>query len=64
MTLEGVARNRKTGARRPVKLSVAAADRYSNDTICPCSGPCRCDVEPDGVCANGWESKLLAVGVI
>lgn len=29
-----------------------------------CVGPCACQVEPDGVCANGWPSWLRAVGMI
>ena len=29
-----------------------------------CSGPCECEVEPDGWCPQGWYSIPLVAGVI
>lgn len=58
-------RNVKTGEVREVKVpGMAALERMAEAEAVACAGPCRCRVEPDGVCANGWESKLRAFGFI
>ena len=62
--MEGKAKNTKTGAERTVKASEKQVERWILDSVVPCSGPCRCDVEPDGVCPNGWPSRLRALGMV
>lgn len=62
--MNGTAKNRKTGEERIVKMSPQAATKVILDGTDKCSGKCRCTVEPDGHCPNGWPSRSLAVGII
>jgi hypothetical protein len=29
-----------------------------------CVGPCKCELESDGECANGWVSRCRAAGLV
>ena len=42
--------------------SMATLERWSEDGICEAMDGCR--VEPDGTCAHGYPSWLLAIGMI
>ena len=39
-------------------------ESWFNDSGCPCSGPCECWIEHDGICENGYQSQFLAMGLI
>jgi len=58
------AKNRETGERRKLEVSEDTIREAVFDSVCPCTGECECDVEPDGVCPNGWPSILIAAGLI
>lgn len=55
----------KDGTRRGIKPpSMRALQKASDTGIAPCSGPCKCRVEPDGHCPRGWPSIMMAAGII
>jgi len=58
------ARNTETGERRDVTIHITDLIQASDDGIDRCTGPCECRVEPDGICPNGWPSRMLVAGVI
>lgn len=58
-------RNTITGEVREVKpASVKTLGKAVFDGIDRCVGPCKCRVECDGVCANGWQSRCMAEGIM
>lgn len=59
MSKEVLVTNHKTGQRRMVALrSARTLERDSYDGVTRCTGNCRCRVEPDGECPNGWPSQI------
>lgn len=57
--------NIATGETRYIKVpSIDTLERAMSDGIDRCVGPCRCTIEPDGECPNGWPSRLRAMGMI
>ena len=51
-------RNSRTGETRQIAPpTLNALERWWDDAISPCQGPCECDVEPDGVCPQGWHAR-------
>lgn len=62
--MKAIARNTHSGATREVSVSLRTLERAVWEGIDRCTGPCRCAVEPDGVCSHGWPSRLLATGLI
>lgn len=58
------ARNTLTGETREFKYSVRAGEKVMSDGVDKCTGPCKCRIEPDGVCGRGWPSRTMAAGWI
>lgn len=58
-------KNALTGATREIKSpSLKVLERDLFDGLSKCTGPCRCTIEPDGVCAAGWPSRMIAAGAM
>lgn len=59
-------RNTKdTSKTREIKVpSLKSLQRVISDGVDKCVGPCKCTVEPDGSCPNGWRSRSLEAGAI
>lgn len=58
-------RNLQTGQTREFKVpSIKTLEKASSEGVDRCVGSCRCRIEPDGQCPNGWPSRMIAVGVI
>lgn len=59
-----VAINNITQEIRKGEVSLRALEKASDTGIDKCTGSCKCDVEPDGTCPQGWPSRCMAAGVI
>jgi hypothetical protein len=65
LTFSGIAVNVKTHETRDVRMTEDEVRDITYEVEhAVCSGNCECIVEPDGICPDGWPSRLLAVGMI
>ena len=55
--LRQYARSRKTP-------TMATLERWEENGVAKCTGACKCPVELDGTCPNGYPSWLLELGMI
>jgi len=62
--VKATATNVKTGEKRELSVPMDELERTVYDSVDLCSGPCECTVEPDGECEDGWQSRLLTLGLI
>lgn len=46
------------------RVGIGALRKATYDGTDKCVGPCKCRIEPDGTCPNGWESRLMTQGFI
>ena len=52
-------RNAKTNEVRTVKVaSLKTLEKDTFDGVSRCVGSCRCTIETDGICPNGWKSRV------
>ena len=53
-TIRFTAKNTLSGETHNVVTDLDELYAVLSDGYCRCCGPCECQVEPDGVCPNGW----------
>ena len=57
--------NTRTGDQRQVIITLRHLHRVATEVEHDkCTGPCKCQVEPDGTCPKGWPSRSIVAGVI
>ncbi|MCI0564637.1 MAG: hypothetical protein MN733_39720 [Nitrososphaera sp.] len=59
--LTAILKNKKTGESREVSVSLKTLEKDEWEGVSRCIGPCKCRIETDGECPQGWPARFEVI---